>query len=118
MSLTQVTVTATRENPDGTPASGRIVFTLSGAITNGGMTVEPSPIVGILSSGSLVNQSYEPLQLFALNDTGTTPVNPVPVFYLVTEEIDGAEVTEYSIMITASMAPSVGLDSLAKTGAP
>lgn len=80
MSFTFASVTHTYLNLDGTPASGKVTFELSGAMRNSGTTYAPSlPMICPLNSGgSLV--AYLP----ANNDPGTIPDG---VTYTVTEEI-------------------------------
>lgn len=111
LSLTSVTVTATRLGPDGSNASGRITFKASSDFTNGTTTVNAEPVVGVLSSGALLASSYEALTLYALDDSGTVAVDP-PLYYVVLEEIDGEEIQSYGIFISHTNAPSVDLSAL------
>ena len=79
MSFTYASITHSYLNLDGTPASGKVTFQLSGAMRNSGITFAPSmPMVCPLSAGSLI------AVLPANNDPGTVPDG---VTYLVTEEI-------------------------------
>ena len=78
MSFTPVSVQATRANPDGSPATGTITFTLNAEMTNGTESIQPRPILGVLDpQGRLVAQSnQQALVLLANDDDGTTPASP------------------------------------------
>lgn len=69
MAFTTPTVTHTFQNPDGTPASGSVVFTLSKRMTNGTTSVVPGvTVTSALNSSGQLSQA-----LFANTDTGTIP---------------------------------------------
>lgn len=101
MAFTPITVQATRQNADNTPASGNITFTLNAEMLNGIDSVQPAPILGVLNAnGQLVAQNGQPLILLANDDTGTTPNLPTAA-YLVTEQIDGSPLVQYSVIISS-----------------
>lgn len=69
MAFTQATITHTFTNPDSTPASGSVTFTLSKRMTNGTISIVPGVTVtiGLSSSGQLSQV------LYANTDAGTVP---------------------------------------------
>jgi len=100
MSFTPISLQATRANPDGSPASGTISFTLNAEMLNGTESIQPAPISGVLNpSGQLVQQNGQPVVLLANDDSGTTPADPSAA-YVVQENINGSSVVEYSIIIS------------------
>ena len=99
MSFTPISLQATRANPDGSPASGTISFTLNAEMLNGTESIQPAPISGVLNpSGQLVQQNGQAIILLANDDEGTTPADPSAA-YVVQENITGSSVVEYSIII-------------------
>lgn len=99
MSFTPISLQATRANPDGSPASGTISFTLNAEMSNGTESIQPAPISGVLNpQGQLVQQNGQAIILLANDDEGTTPADPSAA-YVVQENINGSSVVEYSIII-------------------
>jgi hypothetical protein len=92
VSFTQVTITGTEERPSDEPASGTVTATLSEQIQNGTEIIEPTPVVGELVEGVLLDQAGEPFTLAANDDTGTTPTGSEYEFVL---ELDNAPVREF-----------------------
>lgn len=71
MSFTQATITHTFLNPDGTPASGQIVFTLTKRMTNGTQSIVPGvTVTAALNASGQLSQT-----LYANDDTGTIPAD-------------------------------------------
>lgn len=68
MPLTQVTVTHTVKNADGSPGQGTIIFTLTKRITNGADTILPMPQAFNLDASGALSAL-----LYANDDAGTTP---------------------------------------------
>lgn len=71
MAFTQATVTHTFVNPDSTPASGQVTFTLSKRMTNGTQSVMP----GVTVTAALDASGHLSQLLYANNDTGTIPAD-------------------------------------------
>lgn len=98
MAFTNITITATEERPDGTPAQGSVTVTLSERITNSGVSVDPTPITGTLNtSGQLVNSSGHPFVVVANDDTGTTPAGS---FYSFVVEFDNAPLDQFDAVVS------------------
>src|SRR5947209_1168496 len=71
MAFTSATITHTFLNPDTTPASGSVIFTLTKRMTNGTTSVMPGvTITAALSGAGALSQA-----LYANNDTGTVPTD-------------------------------------------
>ena len=70
MSFSTRTVTHLFQNADGTAASGRLVFTLTGRMTNGTTTIVPAEV-----SANLDNTGAISVSLTANNDTATVPTD-------------------------------------------
>lgn len=90
MALTQIIVTATYKNSDGSPAAGVVTFTPSASLIQAGVgivTVAPKSVFILFGSMSVT--------LYADDDTGTTPTDQG---YTVVENF-GPEPVEYSIVI-------------------
>jgi hypothetical protein len=86
MAATQITVTHTFLNPDGSAASGVIAFKLSARITNASASYAPQvPVHSTLNSMGQLSQV-----LPANNDPATTPANS---FYTVTFFLNSAELS-------------------------
>ncbi len=115
MAFTLVTITADELRPDGQPASGTLIATLSEQLVNGAEIVEPTPITGILQAGALTDDSATlPFQLEAVDDVGTSPTGAVYVFVL---ELDNAPLVTFTAAVshTASLVggvPTVDLSVL------
>jgi hypothetical protein len=95
MAITPITITGGPiNNPDGTPASGSFTFqlVLAGVATgmaNGTELVSPTTLVAVVYNGQLLTPpigggGYEPVELLANDDPGTTPTGTQ---YLVTEAL-------------------------------
>lgn len=69
MAISLVTITHAFTNPDQTPASGSVVFSLTKRITNGTQSVVP----GVTVTASLNAQGQLSQVLYANTDTGTIP---------------------------------------------
>lgn len=109
MAFTQVTVSHTFNNADGTAAVGQITFKLNGAMTNGTTTILPSALHVQLVNGAF-SQS-----LAATDDTGTLPgslPNSEPRMWQVFLQIQGSEQTSWSFGLSHANAPAVDLYSL------
>ncbi len=89
--FTQITVTGTFTNSDGTAAAGEVVFTLSKPMNNNDVIEEVSPVVVTLSGAGTISQV-----LSANDDTGTTPTDAQ---WVVIENITGASHREYNVTI-------------------
>jgi hypothetical protein len=96
MSFTQVTITGTEERPNNEPASGTVTATLSEQIQNGTEIIEPTPVVGELVEGVLLNQAGEPFTLVPNDDVGTTPTGSEYQFVL---ELDNAPLREFTAVV-------------------
>lgn len=71
MALSTRTVTHQFKNPDTTPASGSVIFTLSKRMTNGTTSVVPGlPVTAMLDASGNLSQA-----LYANNDAGTSPTD-------------------------------------------
>ena len=103
MSFTFATVTATYENPDGSPAQGQLTLTPSGDLTNGLVTIVPRPLTLTLDA-----QGYASAQIPSTEDPGTMPVG---VTWRVDERIDGAPVVSWSTPVPSG-GVSVDLSTL------
>lgn len=69
MAFTSATVTHNFTNPDTTPASGQVIFSLSKRMTNGTASVVPGvTIAAALNASGQLSQT-----LYANNDSGTIP---------------------------------------------
>lgn len=87
-----VTVSHTFKNPDGSAASGTVIFRLSARITNGGVTyAEQVPVHSALTATGDLSQV-----LAANDDTATTPKNST---YLVTFLLNGKSGDEVEITV-------------------
>jgi hypothetical protein len=65
------TITHNFNNPDGTPASGSVVFSLSKRMTNGTTSIMPGvTVTSALNGSGALSQS-----LYANNDAGTNPTD-------------------------------------------
>jgi hypothetical protein len=101
MAATEVTVTGTFRNEDGTAASGTLQFQLSSAIANSDVVVSPVPVTVTLNAlGSFS------LPLAANDDAATTPAG---TSYTVLERITSSSNREYSIVVP-SAAPGGTVD--------
>lgn len=97
MSFTTITITGSFERPNGEPAQGSIVATLSETIQNGTEIVEPNPVMGVLNGeGKLVSESLQPFTLAANDDTDTTPVGSTYTFLV---ELDTAPVRSFTATV-------------------
>jgi len=105
MAFTIITVSGTFQDTATTaPLAGTLTFTLADAISNGTVTLTPSPIVATLdNTGSFT------INLAATDDIGTTPTG---VWYSVTEQISGGSPRDYFIQILSGYPSSVSLASL------
>lgn len=108
--LTTVIVTGTFERPDGTPAEGSVIATLTAPIKNGTTSVVPTPEVGIIQAGKLLAQSLGAFSLIANDDVGTEPAGTEYVFVI---ELDGAPVREFFAVVphTAGTVDITALES-------
>lgn len=71
MAFTTATITHTFTNPDATPASGSVIFSLEKRMTNGTQSVMPGvTVTAALNSGGQLSQA-----LYANNDVGTVPTD-------------------------------------------
>lgn len=94
---TFIKVTGAFERADKTPATGTITATLSGKITNGELTIEPTPILGELNNeGKLIAQSGGPFELAANDDPATLPVGTTYSFVV---KLDNAPVREFDATV-------------------
>jgi hypothetical protein len=103
-SFTQVTVTGTRLNGDGSPATGEISFQLTEPMSDGVETIAPTQV-----NVELVDGAFS-VELYANDDSTTTPTG---VGYAVVESIDNAPVEAYQIVLSHAAAPTVVLDTIA-----
>ena len=98
MAFTQVTVTHTFQNPDGTAAAGTVRFSLSERMTNGTVSVMPAePVTATLDASGNIS-----VALPANDDTGTAPST---AHYDVTIDITGARTEEYAIVLSHTTTP-------------
>ncbi|HEX5347847.1 MAG TPA: hypothetical protein VFW64_12235 [Pseudonocardiaceae bacterium] len=104
MSFTVRTVTQTFANADGTPASGKVTFDLSGRMTNGGTTILPNEVTAPLDGSGAMT-----VTLAANDDTGTLPAG---VQWRVTVRILGAEEESYFVTVPSAGSGSIDLGSL------
>lgn len=94
--------------PDGTPANGTLIITLSDTLLNAGEVIEPTPITALIDNGKIVNSSYQPLQLVANNDPGTTPVGSNYKFELT---LDSSQFITFRAVIS-NASPTVDISTL------
>lgn len=71
MSFSQATITHSFLNPDSSPASGSVVFTLEKRMTNGTQSIMP----GVTITSALDAQGNLSQSLYANDDTGTVPTD-------------------------------------------
>ena len=100
MAITQIAVTATYKNPDGTAATGTVDFTPFAPLQSSGSNlIIPSTTTGTLAAGTFT------VTLYATDDADTSPEGAV---YEVVEHIAGAVERSYLIEI-----PNTGAVNLA-----
>lgn len=92
--FTSTTLTHTFTNPDGTPATGTLTFTLTKAMTNGSSTILPAKVVATLDGTGSISQS-----LVSNADTGT---NPPDAQWRVDLRLNGMDPLSYFIVVPAS----------------
>jgi lysophospholipase L1-like esterase len=114
MSFTQIAITASINRPNGESASGTVTATLSEPISNGTEIIEPTPVVGELVEGQLLNQAGEPFTLAANNDLGTEPSGSQYRFVLA---LDSAPIREFTAVVPHT-APEGKVDITALEGRP
>jgi hypothetical protein len=117
MAFTQVTVTHTFENADGTTPTGSVTFRLTERMTNGTTTIEPIEITATLTSGVLSQV------LFANDDTATVPGpnntggDLAPAQYMCTIRLGTYQAVEtYYFTLPHADSPTVDLFTLFPTG--
>lgn len=93
MAITTRTVTHAFAYGDGTPCSGKIVFTLTGRMTNTGSSIMPSEVTASLDGTGNISQV-----LACNNDTGTTPSG---IMWRVGLHIAGIEPEDFYIAVPA-----------------
>lgn len=96
--------------PDGQPATGRFLATLSVRMTNGIEQIDPTPIYGVLNAAGML-QNYtgqQPFTLEANDDPGTTPTAPTASYELVLE-LDNDQPEPHYVVISHT-APSATVD--------
>lgn len=104
MAFTYATITHQFTNADSTPSSGTVEFSISQAMTNGGVTIVPAAHVSsTLSSAGVLSQ-----QLASTQDAGTFPTG---CFWRVDFRIAGAT-TEAFYTPIPSGGVSIDLGSL------
>lgn len=110
MAFTPVTVTATFAAEQGVPSSGSVEFTLTSAMSNGGVVHS-----AVTQSMAIVN-GVGSIVLNANTDVGTVPSN---TGYRVTEYVNGSRPRTYAVILSAA-APTVALASMipASVGTP
>jgi hypothetical protein len=102
MSLTSITITGTFTRENGEGAQGTVTATLSQTIQNGTTVIEPTPVVGELSStGKLLNQAGAAFTLYANDDAATSPQGTSYSFLI---EVDNAPVREFRAVVKHSAA--------------
>ena len=104
MAFTQVTVTGSYDTQAGAPASGTVTFTLTKAMENGDVIINPAPITVMLDGSG-----HFSTLLAANDDTGTVPQDAQ---YGVTELITGAEPRDYFITLPSGLGASVDISTL------
>ena len=110
MAFTSINVTGTFKNPDGSDAAGTITFLLTEQMENGGIIIEPEPIVATLSGTGTISQS-----LPANDDSGTSPTSTQ---YIVIEQTSGSRNREYAFtVLSASPGGTMVLPGPADVGA-
>lgn len=93
MAFTQITVTKTWTNPDGSPATGTVLFQLTQQLTDSstGNSIDPEPITATLSGGAIS-------QVLVANNDPTT--QPQSTKYAVTETVSSeANPVYYTIIV-------------------
>lgn len=91
MSFTVVTVTASYQNEDGTPAAGTVQFQLTEPISNGGTISYHTPLTVTLNASGQLS-----VPLVANDDTDTTPQGSQ---YVVIERVTSASNREYTVSV-------------------
>lgn len=94
MAFTQITVTGTFQNSDGTPASGGIRFTPTAVMRNGTSATEINARTPV--HAQVVNGVLSAVTLAATTDPGTTPTG---VTYEVSEHLTGQQRLTYHIAV-------------------
>lgn len=103
MAFTQVVVTGTFTTSDGDPARGRLRFTPTEAMTNGGVVVVAAPVVATLNAGGRISVS-----LAATDDADTVTASEAPARYLVEELLVRQRPRVWQITVPSSFsAPNV-----------
>jgi hypothetical protein len=103
MSFTTCTVSdGPLTNPDGSPATGSIVFSLTKPIRNGENLVGTTPVV------TQINGSWSQ-ELTCIDDDGTTPTDAGYTYQLL---LDGADAVDGFFKLHTTSAPECEFDSL------
>lgn len=95
MAFTLITITGSFERPDGSAASGSVLFTLTRPIQNGSVVIG-APVRGYLLEGALKTAAEGPLRLCANDDPATEPAG---TSYLVELQIDSEAVRAFYIVV-------------------
>jgi hypothetical protein len=92
---TSILVTALYQTPNGRPAEGTVIFTLTAAMRQPGQEVAATPVqVELSGAGVLVTH------LMANDDLATIPVN---TFYIVEEHLGTIEPVTYGVRLSKSI---------------
>lgn len=101
-SFTYPTVQHTWQNADSTPSSGSVVFTLSKAITNGGITIAPTHVIATINASGGISQA-----LVSNTDPGTVPQDS---YWMITERVMGAMDRSFSVQLPSASAGALTVD--------
>lgn len=94
MAFTQVALAASFTTPGGDPARGRVRFTPSEAMANGGVVVVAAPVTVTLDAGGEIS-----LSLPASDDAATLTLSGTQAHYLVEELLVGQRPRSYRVAI-------------------
>jgi hypothetical protein len=96
MALTPVIITGTFTREDGSAATGTVTATLNEQIQNGTTVIEPTPILGELVAGKLLNQAKTAFTVDANDDAVTVPPGSYYSFLI---QLDNAPVREFNAVV-------------------
>lgn len=91
MSFSQVVITHTFLNPDGSTATGLVSFKHTGRMTNGTSTIMPQQLDATLNTGGALSQAVT-----STEDTGTVPND---VMCQVTIHLTGSDGVTYEVAV-------------------
>lgn len=100
--FTPISVQATIENPNGSPANGYIDFRLAAQMLNDGELALPAPISAQVVNGRILDSTFAPLILLANDDVDTTPVDPLSGYQVLPKLVGAIMAGFFFVLPTAS----------------